>query len=480
MRKLVSSAICMMLLASCANEKKEEARKPLKNQDQPKELIVTDEALESALIYEANIRQYSPEGTFEAFTKDIPQLKELGVKVIWLMPIYPISMTNRKATPELSVEDIEDEEEKKKYLGSYYAISDYTAVNPEFGSMQDLEKLVETAHENDMYVILDWVANHTGWDHHWIDEHPEYYVKNAAGEITDPMNKETGETWGWTDTAHLEYDNPDLHEAMKNEMKFWVEEKNIDGFRCDVAGEVPTVFWENTVKELKQIKPVFMLAESEKKDLFHEAFDMGYNWEGHHLKNEIAQGKKTVKAWDEYMVKIDSTYQKDDYLMNFVTNHDENSWNGTIEERMGDAAELMTAFSYTIPGMPLIYSGQEYDMSHRLKFFEKDSIPKEKGEMWPLLEKLGQLKSSNPALNGAKKAADYIRIATTEDEKILAFKRLKEDKEIIFIANMSDTEVEFNLELEGDFTDYMSGEADSFNKDNTIIYPAWGYQILVK
>lgn len=480
MKKLVSLGFCILLFASCADEKKEEARKPLEKEEQSEELTVTNDALESAVIYEANIRQYSPEGTFEAFTKDIPQLKELGVKVIWLMPIYPISMTNRKATPELSIEDIEDEEEKKKYLGSYYAISDYTAVNPEFGNMEDLEKLVETAHENDMYVILDWVANHTGWDHHWIDEHPEYYVKNKDGEITDPMNKETGETWGWTDTAHLEYDNPDLHEAMKNEMKFWVEEKNIDGFRCDVAGEVPTAFWEMAVKELKAVKPIFMLAESEKKDLFHEAFDMGYNWEGHHLKNEIAQGKQSVQAWDDYMVKIDSTYQNDDYLMNFVTNHDENSWNGTIEERMGEAAEVMTALAYTIPGMPLIYSGQEYDMNHRLKFFEKDSIPKEKGEMWPLLEKLGALKTTNPALNGAKQAADYERIATSDDEKILAFKRTKGDEEIIFIANMSDDETEFSLDLEGKYTDYMTGEEDVIVNEAAMVYPAWGYQILVK
>lgn len=478
MKKLMSLGISIMLLAACVEEQK--PRNPIEQEQQPKELVVTNEAMESAVIYEANIRQYSPEGTFEAFTKDIPQLKELGVKVIWLMPIYPISMTKRKATPELSIEDIEDEEEKKKYLGSYYAISDYTAVNPEFGSMEDLEKLVETAHENDMYVILDWVANHTGWDHAWIEEHPEFYVKDREGNITDPINRETFEPWGWTDTAHLDYDSKGLREAMKNEMLFWVKEKNIDGFRCDVAGEVPTDFWEMAVNELKQVKPVFMLAESEEKELFHEAFDMGYNWEGHHLKNELAQGKKSVQAWDEYMVKIDSTYQADDYLMNFVTNHDENSWNGTITERMGDAAEMMTAFAYTIPGMPLIYSGQEYDMNHRLKFFEKDTIPKEKGKMWPLLEKLGALKSSNVALNGAKEAASYERISTSDNEKVLAFKRSKNGEEVIFVANMSDAEASFSLNLEGEYTDYMTGEADIFVKDAEMVYPAWGYQILVK
>jgi len=317
------------------------------------------------VIYEANIRQYSPEGTFEAFTKDIPQLKELGVKVIWLMPIYPISMKNRKATADLSIEDIEDPEEKEKYLGSYYAISDYTAVNPEFGTLDDFDKLVDTAHENGMYVILDWVANHTGWDHEWIEKHPDYYHKDKEGNVTDPINPDTGESWGWTDVAHLNYESDSLWTAMKDEMLYWVKEKNIDGFRCDVAGNVTTDFWNYVVPELKKEKPVFMLAESEDKDLFYEAFDMGYNWEGHHIINEIAQGKMSVKNWDDYMAKIDTTYQNDDYLMNFITNHDENSWNGTVEERLGEASETMLAFTYALPGMPLIYSGQEYGMNHR-------------------------------------------------------------------------------------------------------------------
>jgi 1,4-alpha-glucan branching enzyme len=166
--------------------------------------------------------------------------------------------------------------------------------------------------------------------------------------------------------------------------------------------------------------------------------------------------------------------------MNFVTNHDENSWNGTVEERMGDAAELMTAFTYVLPGMPLIYSGQEYDMNHRLKFFEKDSIPKEKGEMWPLLEKLGALKTTNSALHGAKEAAGYERISTSEDEKILAFKRNKNGEEVVFIANMTADEADFSLELEGEYTDYMTGEQDLLVKGSSMVYPAWGYQILVK
>ncbi len=384
MKKISILLLGLLTLVSCKDEEQ-----VVVVQEEQAIAPVTNEDLESAVIYEANIRQYSPEGTFDAFTQDIPKLKDLGVKVIWLMPVHPISEVRRKATGDLSIEDIEDPEERKKYLGSYYAIADYTAINPEFGNKEDFDELVAAAHENGMYVILDWVANHTGWDHPWLEEHPEFYTQNEQGEPVDPLNPATGESWGWTDVADLNYDNEELWEAMTAEMMYWVEEHDIDGFRADVAGEVPTEFWEQAVPQLQEKRPVFMLAESEDKDLFYNAFDMGYNWEGHHIKNQIAQGEATVEAWDEYMKKIDTTYQEDDYLMNFVTNHDENSWSGTVRERMGDAAEAMVALTYSIPGMPLIYSGQEYDMDKRLRFFEKDTIPKTRGVMWPLLEKLG-------------------------------------------------------------------------------------------
>ncbi|MBA3985407.1 MAG: alpha-amylase [Flavobacteriales bacterium] len=464
----------LILFTACKNEK----------QTTEKETStftpITDADYENAVIYEANIRQYSPEGTFEAFTKDIPKLKELGVKIIWLMPIHPISLTNRKATGDLSVHDIENEEERKKYLGSYYSISDYRGVNPEHGTKKDFQNLVDTAHENGMYVILDWVANHTGWDHEWIKTNPDFYNKNKDGEITDPLNSETGESWGWTDVAHLNYENKDLWEAMKNDMLYWVKEHNIDGFRCDVAGEVPTEFWEFITPQFKEVKPVFMLAESEKRDLFFNAFDMGYNWEGHHIKNEIAQGKQTVAQWDAYMQKVDSTYQPDDFLMNFVTNHDENSWNGTVKERMGKASQAMLALSYTIPGMPLIYSGQEYDMDHRLKFFEKDEIPKTKGNIWPILERLGKLKAENPALHGGKNAAAYNRIPTSSDENILAFERSKNGKRVIYIANMSAEESTFTMDFEGAFMDYMYEETVVMDKETPYTFAPWHYVILVK
>ena len=477
MKTSILSIFTLLLILSCGqkSEEKEKNQKQAKQEDfQP----ITNQEMESAVIYEANIRQYSPEGTLDAFTKDIPQLKDLGVKIIWLMPVYPISLKNRKATPDKSIEEIDEPNKEEKYLGSYYAIADYTAINPNFGNLQDFEELVETAHDNDMYVILDWVANHTGWDHHWMEEHPEYYTKDKDGNITDPINPDTGEKWGWTDVADLNYDNKDLWNAMKDEMKFWVEKYDVDGFRCDVAGNVPTPFWNYAVPKLEEVKPLFMLAESEKKDLFYEAFDMGYNWEGHHIMNEIAQGEMNVTDWDNYMTKIDSTYQKDDFLMNFVTNHDENSWNGTIEERMGKAGDAMTALTYTIQGMPLIYSGQEYGMDKRLRFFRKDTISKEKGKTWELLEQLGSLKNKHKALHGAKKAAAYKRLNTSNDKHILAFQRQKGGEEIVYIANMSDQTQNFTIDVSREMQDVMSGSDLKLSSEKEFKYQPWEYTIL--
>lgn len=440
----------------------------------------TNEAAENAVIYEANIRQYSPEGTFDAFTKDIPELKKLGVKVIWVMPIYPISMTKRKTTDGRLVTDIEDPKERAKYLGSYYAISDYRGINPDMGSKNDFEKLVQTAHENGMYVILDWVANHTGWDHKWIQTNPEYYHKNAKGEVTDPLNPETGESWGWTDVAHLDFSNPELHEVMKEEMMFWVKELDIDGFRCDVADNVPAAFWEFAIPQLRKEKPLFMLMESNKEYLLkNNLFDMGYGWEAHHVMNDIGKGTKTVADLDSLFAKIKKEYQPSAYFMNFTSNHDENSWNGTEYERLGDGAEAFAALTYTMPGMPLIYTGQEYELKRRLKFFEKDSIPKSKGKMFALYEKLGALKNTNMALNGAKNSAALNRINTSNDKLILAFSRENKGSKVIYIGNLSRENATFTLPIEGTFTNYLTKEKVVLKKGQQHQFKPWAYYILV-
>ena len=333
MKKIAIVLMSLMMLMACKEKSKETA--VIEEVVTEKIAPISDDVLESAVIYEANIRQYSPEGTFAEFTKDIPQLRELGVKVIWLMPIHPISEVKRKATGDKMTSEIEDPEERKKYLGSYYAVADYKAVNPDLGTKEDFRELVNTAHENGIYVILDWVPNHTGWDHAWITDHPEFYTKNAKGEITDPLN-EDGTPIGWADVADLDYSNEGLHEAMINDMLYWITEEEVDGFRCDVAGSVPVVFWEKAIKKLREQKDVFMLAEAWEPELLKgEMFEMAYAWEGHHIMNELAKGKMNVMDFDTYMKKMATDYEENDILMNFVTNHDENSWNGTFRGANG-------------------------------------------------------------------------------------------------------------------------------------------------
>ncbi|MFY8068402.1 MAG: alpha-amylase family glycosyl hydrolase [Flavobacterium sp.] len=476
MKKTIITALAVLTLFSCKNETEKSA------ENSKTEIAnFSPDVEENAVIYEVNIRQYSPEGTFNAFTKDIPQLKELGVKIIWVMPIFPISQTKRKATggDDSKFASEMPAAEQHKYLGSYYAVSDFKKVNPEFGTIEDFRNLVKTAHDNGIYVILDWVPNHTGWDHVWIKNHPEYYTKNAKGEIIDPINPETGKSWGWSDVADLNYDNQGLRKEMTADMLHWIKNENIDGFRCDVASNVPLDYWQQAIPQLRKEKNIFMLAEAWEPELLKDGlFDMAYGWEAHHTMNRIAQGKNSVKDWDKLILDNQKKYNTNDILMNFVDNHDENSWNGTTKSRLAKAEEAMTALSYVMPGMPLIYSGNEYGLNHSLKFFEKDSIPKTKGAAWELRRKLGKLKTENSALNGGKKSASYKKIKTSNDTEILAFERKKNGEKIIYIANLSDKTISTSLPINGEFVDFITGKKIIFDaKLNTQLQP-WQYYIL--
>ncbi len=473
-RKLGLLWVVFLGIIACKNTAEQSVNQP--DIKQEKKFAVDDDLLETAVIYEANVRQYSPEGTLNAFAKDLPGLKKLGVKIIWLMPVYPISETKRKATGDSFVSDIENPAGRSKYLGSPYAVADYKAVNPDLGTLEDLQNLVKQAHKNEMAVILDWVANHTGWDHPWIKEHPEFYTKNEKGEITDPLN-EDGSSKGWQDVADLNYDNPELRKAMVDAMKYWLGAADIDGFRCDVAGEVPVSFWREAIPQLRAEKPLFMLAEAWEPELLKDnLFDACYGWESHFLLADIAKGKKTVADWDAYVKKIDTMYEPDDILMNFVANHDENSWKGTVSETFGDYAEAMTALTFAIKGMPLIYSGQEYGLNHRLKFFEKDSIPKTKGKWFDLYSRLGQLKNTNPALNGGKHPSDYQRIKTNDDKNILAFVRSKNGKKILFILN-ANHEGKISLDFTGKLTGYFSGKSFDYKANEAMELGKGDYRI---
>jgi 1,4-alpha-glucan branching enzyme len=470
MKNIFVAVMMVLFFTSCKSEKKD-ALLENKNEVATSIAPMSDEIMETAIIYEANIRQYSPEGSFDAFTKDIPQLKQLGVKIIWLMPVFPISETKRKATggPDSKFASDFPKEEQAKYLGSYYAVTDFTKINPEFGTIEDFRELVKTAHDNGIYVILDWVPNHTGWDHEWLKTNPEYYTQNDKGEIVHPEGTD------WTDVADLNYDNQDMRKEMIEDMAFWIAQEDVDGFRCDVAGSVPIDFWEAAIPQLRSEKDIFMLAEAWEPELLKgDLFDMAYAWDGHHLFNGLAKGEKILKDFNAYIEKISKQYEADDILMNFVTNHDENSWNGALKERMGKASELMTALSYTIKGMPLIYSGQEYNLDHRLKFFEKDSIPKTKGSMWSLLEKLGNLKTSSSALHGGKNSA-AMNIENTGNDNVLKFNRSKNGVKLTFIGNLSNEVQTFKMEGQG--LDAITNEKVEI-KGNLSLQP-WGYKILI-
>ena len=369
-------------------------------------------------IYEVNIRQYTPEGTFNAFIKHLPRLKNMGVDILWFMPIFPISETKKKGS-----------------LGSYYAVSDFRTTNPNFGTLDEFSHIIAEVHALGMKVILDWVPNHTGWDHIWLSNHPEYYTKDSAGNIVDPLN-DNGTSMGWSDVADLNYDNLELRKNAVEDMIFWINEFNIDGFRHDMALLVPLDFWKDTTNKLVSIKPdIFMLAESEILDhLNQDCFHAIYGWSLHHTLNDIAQGKKTASAIDDWFTYERPKAQKGLY-MHFTSNHDENSWSGSEIERMGESHKAFAVLVNTIDGIPLTYSGQEEPMAKRLEFFEKDEIGFKNFAYTEFYKKLNTLKHENPALWNGDFGGPVERIL--KNTNVFSFIREKDNNKITVIINLS-------------------------------------------
>lgn len=370
-----------------------------------------------ATIYELNTRQFTPEGTFQAAEQELPRLKELGVDIIWIMPIQPIGVLERKGG-----------------LGSYYAIKDYCAFNPEFGTRADFASFLNKAHELGIKVILDWVANHTSPDHAWT-QNDGWHMRDSLGNLV--VN------YDWYDIAELNYDNQDMRAAMKQAMHWWMDSIGIDGFRCDVAMEIPTDFWNDVMGELRTTHPkMFTLAEAEVPAHTETAFDMYYGWELHHLMNGVAKGEKTVEDLWGYFAKADTVFPAKAIRMNFTSNHDENSWNGTEFERMGDAASTMAAFCYAVPGMPLIYTGQEYANEKRLRFFDKDTvIANPEAAQIKMYTNLNAFRAANPALRSNEVGAKMERIAT-EAANVFACLRQTDENTVVGLFNFSADSVE--------------------------------------
>ncbi|MGQ3053568.1 MAG: alpha-amylase family glycosyl hydrolase [Roseateles sp.] len=377
-----------------------------------------------AVIYQVNVRQYSAAGSFKAVQADLPRLKALGVDILWLMPVQPIGKLNRKGR-----------------LGSYYSISDYTAVNPEFGTLADARAFVAAAHGLGLKVILDWVANHTAWDHGWTTAHKDWYKLNAKGEIY-PVTFNEGQPGEehWTDVVALNYKSQPLCDAMIDAMAFWVREVGMDGFRCDVASLVPTDFWVRARKDLDAIKPLFMLAESDAVELHTSgAFDMTYDWTlADQVFKKIGKGEAGASLLKDWLAKQPAGYPAHAYRMRFTSNHDFNSWHGTDAELYGDAHQALAVLSFTLPGMPLIYNGQESRLDKRLAFFEKDPIAWRGYELTGFYQQLTAFKHRHPALAAGQYGAPVKLLEAPAD--VVAFERRLGDDVVRVAVNLSRSE----------------------------------------
>lgn len=404
-------------------------------------------------IYEVNVRQYTPEGTFKAFEPHLDRLKDMGVQTLWFMPINPISKTDRKGA-----------------LGSYYAVSDFTAVNPEYGNLDDFKHLVNLAHSKGFKVLIDWVPNHTGADHYWLTMHPDFYVKDSTGKPKMEFD--------WTDTRKLNYANPEMVDSMIADMKFWLVNANIDGFRCDHADGPTLEFWKKCNAELKQGRNIFMLAEVDAPEYITAGFDAVYPWDVFHVMNDIAAGKSDAMTLDALMKHDDSTYPAHAIQMYFTSNHDENSWNKADYATMPGAVHAPFAvLTQTLEhSIPLVYSGQEEPVLDSISFFYKDTIHFGKYARAPFYKTLLMLRKSNRALDAD---ASFAKLYTSNDKAIYAFVRQSGNQKVMVMTNLSSQPQTFtvNYPMPPIMQDVFSKKMDEIHKNEKVTLPAWGYKV---
>ena len=413
----------------------------------------------SATVYQLNTRQFTPEGTFRAAMEQLPRLQELGVTILWVMPVHPIGQENRKGE-----------------LGSPYSIKDYYGVNLEFGTLDDLKAFVQCAHELNLYVILDWVANHTAWDNVLVEQHPDWYARDYQGDFRSTP------WWDWTDIIDLDYYQPGLRTYMREAMEYWVREVDIDGYRCDVAGYVPVDFWEEVRQALDQIKPVFLLAEWEARDLHRGAFDATYAWSWHEALHRITHGKADVGALFVYYSWNERAWPQDAMRMTFTDNHDKNAWEGSMQELLGKGLEAAIALSFIGEGIPLIHNGQEAGLDRRLAFFERDPIEWREHPFTELFRQLIKLKKENQVLWNAPWGATMIRVPNNYESEVLSFVRQDDSGKVFACFNFSaGTRVlEFSERLwPGAYRDGMTGEVVELREGDKLTLAPWAWRVFV-
>ncbi|OWP63204.1 hypothetical protein CDA63_10125 [Hymenobacter amundsenii] len=423
-----------------------------------------------ASIYEVNIRQYTPEGTFRAFEAHLPRLDSMGVGILWLMPINPIGRVKRKGT-----------------LGSYYSVQDYRAVNPEMGTLADLQHLVAAAHQRGMHVILDWVANHTSWDSELARQHPDWFTRDSLGRFVPPVAD-------WQDVIDLDYSKPELRRYMTGSLTYWVREADVDGFRCDVAGLVPTDFWNDTRAALAQIKPVFLLAEWDElhappflkpgeftpdSHLLEKAFDATYALRLRYLLDSIARRQQPTGAITRYLEAERAKYPAGVYLMNFTSSHDINSWDGTEYERLGANALPQAVLAALLPGIPMVYSGQEAALKKRLSFFEKDPIPWNGYPLQDFYTRLLNLKKRNPALANGDACAEMETLPLSSSPWVYGFVRRREQAAVLTAVNLDTQPHELTMRTlgPGTYRELFSQQILRLGSGSKVLLPAHGYRV---
>lgn len=421
--------------------------------------ITAPEWVKNATLYELNIRQFSEEGNFKQIEKHLGRLKKMGIDIIWLMPVHPIGVINRKGS-----------------LGSYYSVKEYYGINSEFGSEEDFISLVKAIHDHGMFVILDWVANHTSWDNQLVEEHPDWYRKSRKNTFQSTRWRD------YDDIIEFDYRNEELRNYMTNAMKYWVEKFDIDGYRCDIASFVPIDFWENVRAELDEIKPVFMLAEAEDKDLHKRSFDATYNWTLWNILHQIARQETNVKTLAEaYLAEHVSIFPKEGIRMNFIDNHDKNSWEGDQYSNFGDALKAATVFSVLMDGIPLVYSGQEAGLDRSLEFFEKDPIEWKSHDLETLYTTLFSLKHQNQALWNGAFGGEMVRIMNDRMDQVMSFVREKNGDKVLVFINFSKNPVIAQFDTSFDisvYTNLFEGKLQSITGTLILDMQPWEYVVL--
>ena len=461
---IVQICLFALLLAGCRDQPAPTVSSTPIAPPKPKGHPAQPDWAPQSVLYQCNIRQFSPQGNFEGVRDQLPRLKALGVDVLWLMPIHPIGKERRKGT-----------------LGSPYSVRDYLAVNPDFGTLRDFKNLVDAVHELDMKLILDWVPNHSSWDAVWKKTHPEFYTK-YNGDFTVPLNERGEPIDDWSDVCDLDYDNPDLRQAMIEAMQYWVRECDIDGYRVDQAGLVPNDFWAAARPALDSIKTVFMLSEWQDEPAhFKSCFNANYGWKWKDVTRDIWAGNQNAHSLDTLLRYLNNLYPDGYYQLYFTQNHDENAWHGTEAELYGASADAFNVLAFTWQGIPMIYNAQEDGLDRRLAFFDRSPIRWKKMARQDFFTRLCNLRHTNRALWAGKAGGAVRKIPNDAEDRVYAFTREKAGDRVVVVLNLSKERTTVTLRpgsaVAGAYANVLGSSTLQLTKEITLNLKPWEYMV---